>query len=380
MSWDQIIGQGPIKDLLRKGLKSRRVAHAYLFSGPEGAGKYAVALQLARALNCTTDPVEGCGSCAGCRKIDRLQHPDVRLIFPLPVGKGEKSGDHPIEVLASDALEAVREELARKADDPYHRIAVPRANFIKINSIRDIRRQASLSQVEGGTKVFIILEAHNMNAESSNALLKTLEEPPADTVLILTTSQRDRLLPTILSRCQVINFPPLREEEISAALQERENVPPDEAAVAARLANGSYLAAREALSADTVALRDEVVQFLRRALGQRRQQLAAEIERLASELDRPAAERWLRSMQAWFRDALLLRNEGSERMGHLPNRDDLASFVAKFPDADLSSAARIVDEFVALLGKNVYLTLLFTALALRLRDCLTSALVPHSHS
>jgi len=371
LSWDKVIGQGQVKDLLRRSLKSRRIAHAYLFAGAEGVGKDATALQFARALNCRVDPVEACGTCVSCLKVDRLQHPDVRLIFALPAGKGEKSGDNPIEALPADALDSVRGELGRKAEDPYYRISVPKASFIKINSIREIRKQASLSQVEGGTKVFIIVEADAMNAESSNALLKTLEEPPADTVLILTTSQRDRLLPTIVSRCQVINFPDLGEDEIAEALKSRDGVNADEAALAARLANGSYLAAREALSADTVAMRKDVVQFLRRALGTRRQPLAAEIERLASELDKQSADRWLRSMQAWFRDALLIRSNGSDSQVNIPQLGDLRSFVEKFPRADLSAAAEVIDESIALLNKNVYFPLILTSLALRLRECAT---------
>ena len=159
MGWDRVIGQQRVKELLRRTLTSGTVAHAYLFWGGDGVGKDAMAIEFARALNCLENKVDPCDNCASCKKVDVLQHPNISLIFALPVGKSEQSGDDPITVLTDDQVSAIQEQIRLKAENPYHRLSVPKANFIKINSVRDVRREAALSAYEGGKRVFIISHA-----------------------------------------------------------------------------------------------------------------------------------------------------------------------------------------------------------------------------
>jgi DNA polymerase-3 subunit delta' len=370
MGWDRIIGQSRVKDLLRRTLASKRVAHAYLFFGGEGVGKDAAAIEFARALNCQTKNVDPCGECNSCRKIELLQHPNLKLIFPLPIGKNEKSGDDPVEVLSDDQVSAVQEQLRLKAQNPYHRISVPKANFIKINSVRDLRRDAALSTFEGGKKVFLLSNAETMNAEASNSLLKTLEEPSSDSLFILTVSQKEQLLETIISRCQLIQFDPLGDQEIRASLISREHVEPEQASLIARLARGSYGVALEMLSVDIVAQRQEVVQFLRLVLGSLKAPLATDIERIGTLGDRGAVERWLKMLEVWLRDALVLREHGEGCLVNIDHTKELKSFTEKFPRADLLSALDTVERSVALVGKNVYLPLVLTSLAIDLRRSL----------
>jgi DNA polymerase-3 subunit delta' len=370
MGWDRVIGQGRVKDLLRRILASKRIAHAYLFFGGEGVGKDAAAIEFARALNCQKDTVDPCGECGSCRKFDLLQHPNLKLVFPLPIGRSEKSGDDPVEVLSEDQVSAVQEQLRQKAQNPYHRISVPRANYIKINSVRDLRRDAALSSFEGGKKVFLISNAETMNAEASNSLLKTLEEPSSDSVFVLTASQKEQLLETILSRCQLIQFDPLGEEEVKASLISREHVESEQASLIARLARGSYSAALDMLSVDMIAERQEVVHFLRLVLGTLRAPLATDVERIASLGDRAAVERWLKMLEVWLRDALVLREHGEGGLLNVDHTKELKSFTEKFPRADLLAALDTVERSVALVGKNVYLPLVLTSLAIDLRRSL----------
>jgi DNA polymerase-3 subunit delta' len=370
MGWDRVIGQSRVKDLLRRTLASKRIAHAYLFFGGEGIGKDAAAIEVARALNCQNNGVDPCGACGSCKKIDLLQHPNLKLIFPLPIGRNEKSGDDPVEVLSEDQVSAAQEQLRLKAQNPYHRISVPKANYIKINSVRDLRRDAALSTFEGGKKVFLISNAETMNAEASNSLLKTLEEPSSDSLFILTVSQKEQLLATIVSRCQLVQFDLLAEEEIQASLIAREHVEPEQAALIARLARGSYTAALEMLSVDLVAQRREVVQFLRLVLGSLKAPLAMDIERIGSLGDRAAIERWLKMLEVWLRDALVLREHGEGGLLTVDHTKELKSFTEKFPHADLLAALDTVERSVALVGKNVYLPLVLTSLAIDLRRSL----------
>jgi len=372
MGWDRVIGQHRVKELLRRVISSATIAHAHLFWGGEGVGKDAMAIEFARALNCLENPVDPCGTCASCRKIDLLQHPNLDLVFALPIGKNEQSGDDPVASLSEDQLNAVKEQLRLKAENPYHRITVPKANFIKINSVRNLRREAALSTFEGGKRVFIISNAEEMNSEASNSLLKTLEEPSSDSIFILTSAQKEQLLPTILSRCQLLQFGPLSEEELQEALTSRNGIEKSQAALIARLAHGNYTTALDLLSVDMVEQRREAVQFLRLLLGVQKIPLAQEIERISAHGDRSAVERWMKLLGVWLRDALVLREQGEEGLLNLDHVKDLASFNQKFPRAQLAQALERVEGSIALVGKNGYLPLVVTGLAIDLKRLLAS--------
>jgi len=371
MGWNTIIGQQRVKDLLKRTIERRQTAHAYLFYGIRGVGKQAMAIEFAKTMLCSRSEADACGECASCRKAASLQHPDMRLIFPLPVGKGEQTGDDPIDALETDQIKTLREQIALKAANLYHEIQVPKANFIKINSVRNLKRTSSYTSVEGSWKVFLIFDADKMNAEASNSLLKTLEEPTERTLLILTTSEKDRLLPTIISRCQLVQLSPLRDEEIILALQEREHVTPDEAVLAAMLAQGSYNVAFGSLSQNLSVERKEVLDFIRVSLGWRERSRVELIDGLASSKDRNATEQWMKMLQTWLRDALVLRDAAGQRARSVAGDKDLQSFVEKFPKANLERAISVVDRRIALVRKNIYLHLLFMVLSFDLNRALT---------
>ena len=180
MPFRDIVGQPQAVSMLQKSLRNNRIAHAYLFSGEQGIGKSSCAVSLAQALNCVHGGEDGCGECPVCQKIMRFSSIDFRMIEP----KGA-------------------------------------AEVITIDDIRELRREIRLAPVEGKYKVFYIKDADRMNEQSSNALLKVLEEPPEESVLILSTTRPHLLLPTVLSRCQVIYF---RPEFIAGLSEERERV------------------------------------------------------------------------------------------------------------------------------------------------------------
>jgi DNA polymerase III subunit delta' len=171
MSFAEIIGhQGQI-EILRAALAKNRLHHAYLFAGPEGVGKRTLALALAKAVHCTEMGSDSCGQCVNCARIRDGNHPDVRLIEPL-MGKKE----------------------------------------ISIQQIREIERQLNFRSFSGGKKIAILDPATLMNLSAQNALLKTLEEPPQDSLLILIAPTAGGLLPTLRSRCLSLSFGPLRRE------------------------------------------------------------------------------------------------------------------------------------------------------------------------
>ena len=196
----EIRGQPQALAQLRRALSSQRVHHAYLFAGPAGVGKSEGALLFAQALLCRADS-EGCGSCASCDRIARSIHPDVLR-------------------LARDAASGGRE--------------------IKVESLRELCSALQLRSVEGHRQcVALLFEADALTISAQNALLKTLEEPPPNTTLILIASRELKLLPTIRSRCLRIRFGPLPEDLLAEQLQQQKKLTPEEARLIARLAGGS---------------------------------------------------------------------------------------------------------------------------------------------
>jgi DNA polymerase-3 subunit delta' len=304
--------------------------------------------------------------------MDTFQHPNTNLVFALPTGKNEKTGDDPINVLTEAQVVEVREQIQRKAKDPYHRIEVPKANFIKINSVRGIKREAALSRIEEGKKIFVILNADMMNAEASNSLLKTLEEPLPGTILLLTTSVKDQLLPTLISRCQLLKCDMLSDVEIEHALCTLEGVDTNLARLASQLAHGSYSDARRLCSQNMADERKDVVEFLRLVLGKNKATLIDAIDELASTFDRPGIERWLKLLQSWLRDALLLQQKAQTPLFE-DEKQSMENFVVKFQHANLIASTQAVDRAIAHLDKNVYLHLILTTLAIDLRRLITEA-------
>ena len=371
--WPRVIGQRRVKESLLAARRSGRLPHAYLFYGGEGVGKDAAALELARALRCERGGEEACGECSSCVRIGAMQHPDVHLIIPLPRGSQEKDDDEPMAKLTDGDVRLVQEQLRLKGADPYHRIQIPKANVIKINSIREIRRESSMSTSDHRTRVFIISGADAMNDAASNTLLKTLEEPPGDTMFILTTSHREALLPTILSRCQNVRFDPLTEDEIRAALIGRGHIEEVRATLLARLAGGSYARALELSESDLMGQRAEVVDFIRKSLGGKTLDLVELIERMSETKERDVHVRFLTLVLLWFRDALVLRQGAG--VINIDQIAELNSFVSRFPGADLARALEDVEKAISLVDRYAYIKLVLAQLAVRIR---IAVLNPHT--
>lgn len=365
MAWDSIIGQERVKRTLISGLRTGRLPHAYLMYGAEGVGKDAMALEFARVLHCREGGLEACGKCDSCHAIDSLQHPDVRFIVPLPVGRGEQSGDDPMAKLTDPETKMVQDALRAKAENPYSRVSIPRATIIKMSSVREIRRESALSAFDRRKRVFILSPADAMGAEASNTLLKTLEEPPGDCILILNTARREALLPTIISRCQSIRFDSLTEAEIRSALMERNGEPDTTASFLARLANGSYTRALDLLNAETMDERVHALTFIRHVLGTSVKRILQDIERLTEPKDRDFVERFLLLLLTWFRDALVLSHGGI--VVNVDQNEELQRFITRFPSADLPRVIADVEKAIFLINRNVYIKVTILQLAVRLK-------------
>ena len=374
MSIRGVIGQERVKLMLQAAIRNNRVAHSYLFHGPSGVGKDAMAFALAQALNCNEDREDACGRCEECVKFQTLSHPNLSLVFALPVGKEEKTGDSPLAKLSADEIELVREQLRLKAGNPYHNISLPRATTIKVNSIRDLRRQAALTVHGKGKKVFVILDAENLNDESANALLKTVEEPTPSTHLILTTSKKENLLPTIISRCQSVRFDILSDEAIAGYLHTKHNIASEQAGIISRLSNGSMSRAIALLDADLQKQREQAVEFLRCISRWDLPSLSKFIEDLVREYDRTEIGQILILLGLWLRDAMTMSEE-IQSIVNLDQKESIERFMKRYPNYNYGYAQQAVESAISLVSRNVYIPLVFYTLTVELKKAIS-----HIHS
>lgn len=363
MSWRRVIDQARVVSALRRALAHERVAHAYLFHGPDGTGKRAVGLALARALECTRQQEAPCEDCTACRKTRRMVHPDVHVLFPYPKGTDEEDVAARIQRLGEEPYAAVDYVRRPSLDDPT--ASSNKQVMYHIDRVHDdLLRPMSFRPSEGRVKVALVTDVEHMRAEGANAFLKLLEEPPSQTVFVLTTSRPEQLLPTIVSRCQRLRFDPLAPEAIEDALTARAGLEASRAAMLARMADGSYSRALDlAQNEDLLKQRATVLKLLRTSyVGE-----AGAVAQQTTELARQGRERvkgLLTLMLGWLRDLLLVRTLGPDApIVNVDQAEVAQRFVANLPDARLEAMVDLVEEAIHLAERNVRLGLVLTVLA-----------------
>lgn len=321
MSW-QIIGQDWVVALLRRGLETGRMAHAYLFCGPPQVGKTRLARTLAQALNCER-PDPPCGRCPSCRKIEQGTHPDVRLIA------GEGAGQS-----------------------------------IRIDQVRALQREAVLSPYEGRRRIFVLRRMDLATVEAANCLLKTLEEPPSQVTLMLTAVQTELLPSTVVSRCQRLDLRPVARQQIEAALR-AQGMPDDKARLLARLSGGRVGWALQAAGDEAV------LEQRRQGLEQLVWLLAADrVDRLeyAHKVSRDAAacrdliELWA----TWWRDLLVLCGQGEDHLLNVDRAGELRSQAGRSSEPLAWSMLIALQATAAQLEANVNTRLAMEGLLLKL--------------
>lgn len=369
-NWNNVIGQQRAKTILQTAIRNQRLAHAYLFWGNTGVGKDALAIEFTRTLLCHTQSEIACGECPGCRKMNTLQHPNLKLIFPLPGSDGEKNEDG--EPLETDVLNEVRKQVAEKAKNPYFHIDIPKAKVIRIKSIREVKKESSMTGAEQGKKIFIIFEADAMNDEAANSLLKVLEEPLEDVLFLLVSSRKDALKPTIISRCQLVQCSMLTDDEIASALVERHHVDKQQAYIISRLSNGNFSRAIQLLNDDINVFRTGAVQFLRSVLGTSSIKMFDEQEEYLTGNKRDHAEQLLTMLLVWFRDTVIMREGSAVNILNLDQEAELKNFVGRFGTRNLELCMTAVERSLELLRRNVYLPLVMLSLTVQLRRILNA--------
>lgn len=375
MSWDSIIGQERVKDILQRAIIENKVSHSYCFWGVEGCGKDALAIEFAKALNCTNPVTDGatkyeaCDECDSCRAMKSLQSANLQLIFSLPTPKTTSAKEEGVLAkMSAEQMAEINAQIRLKAENPYHKISLAGANQIKIASIRELKKKLSLSG-SIGRRVIIISNADEITTEASNAFLKTLEEPQENITIIQTTAKIDKIMPTILSRSQQIHCEPISDESIVNMLVNKMGKSPAEASIIASFAQGSYFRALEFMEDDLQDLRESVVNAFRAIIKNKyRIELLDNLEELFKVKDKKKIEKYLVLLMLWLRDAMILHNVGDNCL--IINADyaeTLTKFVQHFGHKDIPLAIEIIEFAISRIYGNVMTELLLLDLFLDLR-------------
>ncbi len=287
-SFGDIIGQPHAIRILSAFLGRDTIPHALLFTGVDGTGKRTAALAFAMACNCTGldrgISVDPCGACRSCGKIASGNHPDIHLV-------------------------------------------APKGAYLRIDQVRALGRDLALKPYEARVRVAILSDAHAMNPEAGNALLKLLEEPPDRTILILTAPQASDLLPTIVSRCQPVRFNPIPPSLLKDHLTDRHDMGEAEASVTAMLAGGSLARALSMKGSDAIRRRAWLLGEMTTLSEKPISSLMALAEKLSG--NKETLQDHLEIIASWFRDLVVHRYAPD----NLLNRD-LAGQIGRRAESD----------------------------------------------
>jgi DNA polymerase-3 subunit delta' len=306
MNWN-IIGHEWAVDFLRRSIAGGRIAHAYLIAGPAGVGKGLLALRLAQALNCEAGGPDPCLQCRACRRIERGNHPDVRVAG--------------LETQA--AVLGLKEEQAEKQ------------KVLRVELVRAFQGDITLRPYEGRRRVLILHDAEKLSEQASNALLKTLEEPPPYATLALVANGGGDLLPTVVSRCQAIRLRPLPRAQVAAALVERAGLAPEDARLLAAWSGGRPgWALRMTQRPEELEARQEQLEALIALPAQPRSSAFRWAEERAKEYrggQQQAVFGALELWQSWWRDVLLVAAACPEAITHIDRREELDQAARRHP-------------------------------------------------
>jgi len=359
---DKIPGQERIKQILNNFLQSKCIPHAFLFSGIDGIGKDNAALQFAKALVSIGISDE---SEKALRLIGQLQEPYIKFIIPLPRGKNETDTSSPTEKLSQDEIDLLREQIEIKAKNPFHKISIPKANLIKINSIRDIKKFLSMDYNELGYRFVIISDAHLMNEEAQNALLKSLEEPPERVIFILTTPYISKLRSTILSRCWRINFDPLSEDEIVNILTNYFEINKTLSNEVAPFAMGSVQYALNLIDMNVHNLKEKTVSILRYSFGRKFNSAFEELNSVMTDQSMVNFPILIGMIITWLNDIQKYKLD-IKKYHFKDHQETLEKFISKFPNVDLSDITSRLDRLSNLPRNNINPSLLSASLIFEL--------------
>ena len=371
MSFDIKKTQNRVWELLSGAIDKNRIGSAYLFSGPAGIGKEAMAIEFGAEINRNYWKEDQHNGDLNYDRFKSLNFELLKIIVPLPVGKASKETSDPLKSLTQADLNLLKENIENKSINPFHKIILPGATRIRIDSIRELRKTLYLKSDDVGRKIVLIFDAHLLSvgqAESANALLKILEEPPANTTLILVTDRKNLLLPTILSRCQHTDFPLLSSEIVAELLQEN-NIDNESSKVIAGISQGNIHRALN-LSENTV---DEIINRIQKLSydvitsdGKKWRKFINDNAKLVrSNIEQFQFNLFL--LQLWFKAVYRLKNGVGDELQRPELMELMESFNKQYPNTNFQKININIEEALDAVGRNLYMSLILTNLLINIQ-------------
>jgi DNA polymerase-3 subunit delta' len=300
MPWD-IIGHEWAANLLSEQAARREERHAYLFTGPPGVGRRTMALRFAQALNCLQPPAPGqpCRACRICAQIERMQHADLFVV------QAEQEG-----------------------------------GILKVDQIRSLQHSLALAPYEARYKIALLLRFHEANANAANALLKTLEEAPSRAVLLLTADTPEALLPTIVSRCEVLRLRPMPVDALAAHMPKEERVLAEQARLLAHLSGGRVGYARRLLASPSALDRRQAwIEEAFRLLREPHRERFIYAEKIAKDKDKDLIRQVMLNWLSFWRDVMICAAGADTPLVNIDHEEELRALAGSI---DLESARAMV--------------------------------------
>ena len=375
MLFSEILGLSHIKSHLSKSVENGRIPHAQLFVGPEGSGTLPMAIAYAQYILCANTDAENSNGNEACNlKFNNFSHPDLHFAFP--VTTNDKIKSHPVSShFLPEWRQLLKEQPYGNLFDWYKRLGVDnKQGRIGVDEATDINKALALKSYEGGYKVMLIWMAEKMNIEASNKLLKLIEEPPNKTVFLLITQDEEQIISTIKSRCQVLHFPPLAQDDIKVGLIKQYNLPENEAIKIAHQSDGNYNKACDLVYQDSEDLQFETwfITWIRSAFKAKGNKAAihdliAWSEEIAK-TGRETQKLFLQFCIEFFRQAMLL-NYGADSLVYFETQTkgfDISKFAPFVHNNNILDISEALQDAIYHIERNGNSKIILTDLSIKL--------------
>lgn len=372
MRFADIIGQDDVKRHLIGTVKENRISHAQMFLGREGFGSLPLAIAYAQYINCQhrTDS-DSCGECPSCRQISQLAFPDLHFVFPVPTAGSEDKS------VSDNFFEKWSEFIMQNPYGNYQQWldfvgAGNSQGLIRVKESGEIIRKLSMKSFSAEYKIMIIWLAEKMNAETANKLLKLIEEPYPKTLFLLVAENAENILPTIISRTQLVRIPRIADSDIQAGLLQRAGISANAAEKIAGISEGNFGKALEYCehAADLAQNLELFIKLMRTSYSFKAPEMVALAEELGA-LGREKQKAFLAYCERMVRENLIV-NQHLDKMAHLT--DDESGFASKFSrfihPQNSMQIAETLDKAIYHISRNAGAKIVFMDTIITLARCL----------
>ena len=378
MQFSKIIGQQTIKNKLIQTVKDNRISHAQLFLGPEGCGKLGLAIAYAQFINCTgrnSESDDSCGVCASCRKYQKLAHPDLHFIYPTSTTKEVPEKPSSKDFIGNwRSLLLDNEGAYIKLIQWYNTIGIEnKQGIINVNDCTDIIRTLSYKSYESKYKVVIIWMVEKLFHSAAPKILKILEEPPDNTLILLVAEESGQIISTILSRTQLVKIKPLSNNDISTALINNYGIELSRANMAARNARGNFIDALEYVnSEENDNYFEQFIVWMRLCFNINIENVSAWIGEI-TKIGREKLKIFLSTAVDILREAMIIKIHGDKFLNYEGDeRKFIINFSNTISEEFISEISRELSRASMHIERNANTSILFMDLSLKINKMLKS--------